>query len=88
MTLSALLLAFLFSSVLGLLFYVIVGGRGWRILLYLVLSWIGFALGNGLGGAIGWEVLQVGPVNTIPATFGSLILLLLGWWLGKVQNKS
>jgi hypothetical protein len=88
MTLSVLLLAFLFSSILGLVFHVIVGGRGWRILFYLFLSWLGFILGNGLGGSIGWEIWNVGMIKTIPASLGSIILLLLGWWLGKVQKRT
>jgi len=88
MTLSAYLLSFLFSTVLGLIFHVIVGGRGWRIIFFILLSWLGFILGNIIGGSIGWQWLNIGSIYSIPASLGSIITLLLGFWLGKVQKNN
>lgn len=87
MTISAYLISFLFASILGLLFHVIVGGRGWRIIFYIICSWIGFFFGNLLGAVFGWKWLNVGPIHVVPAIIGSIVILLLGRWLGKIQNK-
>jgi uncharacterized membrane protein YeaQ/YmgE (transglycosylase-associated protein family) len=88
MTLSAYLISLVFATVLGLLFHVIVGGRGWRILFFILCSILGFFLGNLIGGALNWKWLNVGPVHVIPATLGAIGILLLGCWLGKVQKSS
>jgi uncharacterized protein YacL len=88
MTLSAYLISLLFASILGLLFHVIVGGRGWRIIFYIICSILGFFLGNLLGAVVGWKWLNVGPIHTVTATIGAIGILLLGRWLGKVQKNS
>ena len=86
MTLPAYLLSFLFATILGLIFHVIVGGRGWRIIYFVLLSWIGFFLGNAIGQAVEWKWMNVGAIHSIPASIGSILILLLGFWLGKVQK--
>ena len=88
MTLSAYLISLIFATVLGLLFHVIVGGRGWRILFFILCSILGFFLGNLIGGALNWKWLNVGPVYAVPATLGAIGILLLGRWLGTVQKSS
>jgi hypothetical protein len=86
MTLPAILLSLLFASILGLTFHIIVGGRGWRILFYVLFSWLGFVLGNAVGNAINWKWMNVGPIMAIPASLGSIITMGLGYWLGKVKK--
>jgi hypothetical protein len=88
MTLSAYLISLVFATVLGLLFHVIVGGRGWRILFFILCSIMGFFLGNMTGAAFNWKWLNVGPVHAIPAALGAIGILLLGRWLSKVQKSS
>jgi uncharacterized membrane protein YeaQ/YmgE (transglycosylase-associated protein family) len=87
MTLSAYLISLAFASVLGLLFHVIVGGRGWRIIFFVLCSWVGFFIGNILGTALGWKWMNVGPIHLIPAILGAIGIMLLGRWLGKVQKN-
>jgi uncharacterized membrane protein len=86
MTLSAYLISVAFATVLGLLFHVIVGGRGWRIIFYVLCSVSGFFLGSIIGAALKWEWLNVGPIHIIPASLGAIGVMLLGCWLGKVQR--
>jgi hypothetical protein len=88
MTLSAYLISIVFATIIGLLFHVIVGGRGWRIIYYILCSWIGFFLGNLIGAGVHWTWLNVGPIHTLTASLGSIGMLLLGRWLGKVQRPS
>jgi hypothetical protein len=88
MTLSAYLISILFATVLGLLFHVIVGGRGWRILFFVLCSLLGFFVGNSIGAVTGWTWLNVGPIHTIPAALCAIGAMLLGRWLGKIQKET
>jgi len=38
-----------------------------------------------VGGLIGWSFASVGPINAGLASLGSLIFLLVGEWLSRVQ---
>ena len=87
MTLSAYLISLVFATILGFIFHVIVGGRGWRILFFVFCSWLGFLLGNSLGVAVGWKWLNVGPIHSVPASLGAMGVMLLGRWLGKGQPE-
>jgi len=87
MTLSAYLLAFVFATILGLLFHVIVGGRGWRIIFFVICSWIGFAIGNYLGSALEWKYFNIGVIYVIPASLCSIVIMLLGRWLSSPQKR-
>jgi uncharacterized membrane protein YeaQ/YmgE (transglycosylase-associated protein family) len=87
MTLSGYLLSFIIATLLGLLFHVIVGGRGWRIILFVFCSWIGFFVGNSLGSVIDFKWLNIGPIHTLAASLGSIVFMLLGRWLGKTQKR-
>jgi hypothetical protein len=49
MSLPAVLLGFVISSLYGVLFHIVRDGRIARLLLYLALSWAGFALGHLMG---------------------------------------
>jgi uncharacterized protein YacL len=88
MTPSAYLISLLFATVLGLLFHVIVGGRGWRIIFFIICSVLGFFVGNLIGSAVDWKWLNVGPVHTVPAALSAIAIMLLGRWLGKVQKSA
>jgi len=88
MTPSAYLISLVFAVVLGLLFHVIVGGRGWRILFFVICSILGFFLGNLIGYAVDWKWMNVGPVHAVPATLSAIVVMLLGRWLGKVQKNA
>lgn len=57
-------------------------GRGVReLLLYLIASWLGFALGQMLGESIGSELLLIGPVHILEGTVVSWAAILAAWWL-------
>ena len=86
MTLSAFLLGFLISSLFGAVFHLIFGGRAWRLLLFLVLGWIGFWAGHFTAQLLGWTFGSLGPIRLAMATLGSLIFLGLGYWLSLVQQ--
>jgi hypothetical protein len=85
MTLPALLFGILLSSAYGAAFHFWKGGSLRRLLLYVILAWIGFWMGHLLGAALGWSFAAVGPINAGMATLVSAIFLFGGEWLSRVE---
>jgi uncharacterized membrane protein YeaQ/YmgE (transglycosylase-associated protein family) len=56
-----------------------------RLLLYLVLSWIGFWLGQLIGSYFNLEFDTLGQLHLVLATVGSITFLAIGYWLSLVQ---
>ncbi len=88
MTIPAFVFGFFLASLYGAVFHLWKGGKLPRLVLYLVLSWVGFILGHLLAARLGWTFLSVGPLNAGLATLGSVIFLLAGHWLSLVQVQS
>jgi hypothetical protein len=90
MTLPILLFALLIASLCGVLFHILRGGSGWRLLLYLGLSSLGFALGQWISWWRGWNLLMFGSLDIGLGVIGSVAILILGEWLSRieVQNES
>ena len=87
MSLPILLLGFILATLYGAGFHFWRGGGAGRLLLYMMLSWIGFWLGHGVFSIQGWQVVQVGTLHVGGGTLGSAILLLVGLWLSQIQQK-
>ena len=81
MTLPSILISIIISSLYGAAFHLWRGGNLTRLLLYLVLAWIGFWLGHMLGNQWGWTFFSLGPLKLGAATLGAAALLGLGHWL-------
>jgi hypothetical protein len=90
MTIPSLLFGLVFASLYGALFHLVRGGRPARLLLFMGLSWLGFALGHIIGNWLlgfavsdrigiwrGWILFPVGSLNFGAATIGSILLLAL-----------
>lgn len=88
MTLPAFLLGVIISTLYGAIFHLWRGGNLGRLLLYIVLSWAGFWVGQFIAEKIHWYFLSFGPLHFGFATFISWIFLLIGHWLSKVPGKN
>jgi hypothetical protein len=90
-TLPALAFGLVLSTLYGALFHLWRDGGFGRLVLYILLSWIGFWAGHLLGGLLGLGLGVLGPLNLGMATLGSLAALFVGHWLSLVdasQGKS
>ncbi len=87
MTLPSLLFALLIAALIGSLYHLIRGGGFWRLMLYLGLSILGFALGHLIGLWQGWAFFQLGSLNLGMSVLGSLIILVIGDWLSRIEPK-
>ena len=87
MTIPALILGFLRSTLYGAAFHVWRGGGAGRLLLYLFLGWVGFWAGHLLAARMDWTLFGVGALRLGWATIGSLALLSVGHWLSLVETE-
>jgi hypothetical protein len=88
MTIPLILFALLLALLCGALFHILRGGSGWRLLLYLFMSVLGFAIGQGLSMWRGWYVLRFGALDVGVGMIGSLIFLALGDWLSRMESDN
>ena len=68
--------AFIIATMFGLAFHVIMGGNARRMVLFIVTSWLGFLLGQYIGGYLGIALLKIGVVHLLPASVGAIALLI------------
>lgn len=87
MTLPAFLLALLIACLYGALYHVFRGGGLWRLIFYLGLSMLGFALGYLIGYWLGLLLIPIGSMDLGSASIGSLIFLVGGDWLSRIEVK-
>jgi len=85
MTIPALLFGLVLSTAYGTAFHFWRAGSLKRLFLYIILAWAGFWAGHFLGALIGWHFASIGPINGGLATVGSILFLLVGDWLSRVQ---
>ncbi len=74
----AFVFAFVLASLYGLVFYVVWGHGGWRLVLYGLVSVLGFFLGQGIARLVGLALLNIGEVNVVEGTLTSW-LSLFAW---------
>ena len=67
--------AFVIATMYGLVFHVIMGGGARRMVLFIVTGWLGFLLGQYIGGYLGATLLKVGVLHLLPATLCAFALL-------------
>lgn len=84
----AFILGLLASTLYGALFHLWRGGGAGRLLLYLLLSWAGFWIGQAFGSWQGWTFGNIGPLNLGMATLTSLMFLLIGHWLSLIEIEA
>jgi hypothetical protein len=85
MTFPAILFGFVLSSAYGAAFHFWKGGSLNKLVLFVLLAWLGFWAGHFAGTALDWSFASVGPLNTGMGTLGAAVFLLVGEWLSRVQ---
>ena len=86
MTIPSIIIGIVISSLYGVAFHLWRGGGLGRLILYVVLAWIGFWIGHIIGNSQGWTFVSLGPLRLGAATVGSIITLGFGYWLSLVER--
>ncbi len=84
-TIPALIFALIVALLLGALYHFARGGSGWKLLLFFVLSALGFAAGQAISVWRGWVLMQFGMLDVGMGTLGSVLFLLTGDWLSRID---
>jgi len=87
MSIPTLLFGFIISTIYGLGFHLLRGGGAGRLLLYLIVAWIGFWAGHFIAEQLKWSFADVGALHLGMASVCSLIFLILGHWLSLVEPE-
>jgi hypothetical protein len=85
MSIPTLILGFILSTLYGALFHLWRGGNAGRLLLYIILAWIGFWVGQLIGNMLNLTFDTIGQLHIVASTLCSFILLFVGYWLSLVQ---
>jgi hypothetical protein len=87
MTFPAIIFSFFVASLFGSLLHLWRNGGLFRLVLYLVLSWIGFFGGQIVAEILNIHFLDLGTIHLGMGILGSLALLGLGYWLSLVETQ-
>lgn len=88
MTIPALLFGFLVSTFMGAAFHIWKDGGPGRLLLYLILAWIGFWVGHYLGNRLGLTFGSIGPLHLGAAVLVSAVTIFVGYWLSLINQEA
>lgn len=88
MTFPAVIFSFFIATIIGSFLHMWRGGGLFRLVLYLVLSWLGFFGGHFLAEVLSIRFIKVGTINLGFGILGSLVLLGLGYWLSLVDLQN
>jgi hypothetical protein len=87
MNTPSILLGLIISSLYGALFHLWRNGGGGRLILYLLLSWLGFWTGQFLGNLLNITFGSIGPLRLGMATIFSILSLGIGYWLSLIESS-
>lgn len=87
MTFPAIIFSFFIATLLGSLLHLWRGGSLVQLLIYLVLSVIGFFVVHYVASSLSINFIQVGTINLGMGILGSLVFLGLGYWLSPEEFK-
>lgn len=88
MTFPAMIFSIAIAALLGSLLHLWRGGNLFRLVLYLVLSIVGFFGGHFLAQALSIIFIQLGTINLGFGILGSIVFLGLGYWLSLVDFQN
>jgi amino acid permease len=87
MTFPAFLYGTLIALLLGSAFHLWKGGPFGKIILYNIVSFLGFWTGHFIGEMTNFSLWVAGPISMGTAIIGSIILLFIGHWLSLTDRE-
>ena len=88
MTFPAFIFSVFLAAAFGSLLHLWRGGPLWRLVLYIILSEVGFFAGHFLAKIFSLNFINLGSIHLGFGILGSLALLGLGYWLSLVDFQN
>jgi hypothetical protein len=88
MPLPTIAFGILLSTFCGAFYHFIRGGSSKRIVLFLVLAWAGFWIGDSIAWYLGWSFMPVGLLNAGMGVVFSFVFMLVGDLLSHVAIRA
>jgi len=85
MSLPNLLIGLILSTLLGAAFHLWRGGGFFKLILFILLGWLGFWIGHFAAQSLGLRFFNLGALNLGAAVLVSLLFLFIGQWLSPVK---
>ena len=85
MTIPAVIFGIIISTLYGSVFHLIRGGNLGRLILYIILAWLGFWIGHFIAEWLNWEFLNVGPLHLGVASIFSWFFMIIGAWISHIE---
>jgi uncharacterized membrane protein YjjP (DUF1212 family) len=80
--------AILIATLCGAFFHLIVGGDARRLSIYIVASWLGFAIGQSVGTSLDTPWLVIGDLHLLASLVGAFVVLILAWLLSANRRSN
>ena len=78
---------FVLATMYGLAFHVLMGGAARRMVLFVATSWVGFLLGQYIGGFLALDLLRIGILHLLPASASALAFLIFAHVVTKETDS-
>ena len=67
----------LVATFYGAVAHLILNGKGRRLLLFILASWMGFLMGQAISSVMDLRLIAVGSTNLLPASLGAIIAIVV-----------
>ncbi|HQJ32436.1 MAG TPA: hypothetical protein PLO13_03690 [Anaerolineaceae bacterium] len=86
MNVATYIFGWVMATLLGAVFHLWKDGGFWKLVIYIVLSWIGFFLGHLIAKSAGFNFMNVGSLYLGGGIIGSIIILFAGHWFSRIES--
>jgi len=86
MNVATYIFGWVMATLLGAVFHLWKDGGFWKLVIYIVLSWIGFFLGHFIAKSAGFNFMNVGSLYLGGGIIGSIIILFAGHWFSRIES--
>ena len=86
MNVATYIFGWIIATLLGAVFHLWKDGGFWKLVFYIILSWIGFFLGHLIAKSAGFNLMSVGSLHLGGGIIGSIVVLFAGHWFSRIES--
>ncbi len=86
MNVATYIFGWILATLLGAVFHLWKDGGFWKLVIYIILSWIGFFLGHLIAKGMDFNLMNVGSLHLGGGIIGSIVALFAGNWFSRIDS--